>query len=192
MVVRELAARGHEAYDLDTPEWSEWIDADPSDGLTPAQGKDWVWRLDRVGALLSKPGGGTLFISGCAENMGQLLPMIDTVILLAAPVDTILQRLAARSPGGYGHVAEERRKVAALTATIEPLLRQSADHEIEPGNRSAQRSMRFFAWSMSKPVTFGRRWGDGARRCDRPGLALPRTTPERRLRERRILSAESR
>jgi dephospho-CoA kinase len=130
-VVRALVERGYRAYDLDTPEWSEWIDADPSDRLTPATGRDWVWRRDRVGALLSRSDGGTLFISGCAANMGQLFPMIDTVILLSAPVDTILQRLAARSPGGYGHVAEERRKVAALVATVEPLLRQSADHEID-------------------------------------------------------------
>lgn len=43
-VVGELAARGHRAVDLDTPEWSEWIDVDPSDTLTPGEGKDWVWR----------------------------------------------------------------------------------------------------------------------------------------------------
>jgi shikimate kinase len=134
-VVAELVMRGYEAYDLDTPEWSEWIDTDPADGLTPTKGKDWVWRLDRVRAVLSRPDAGTLFISGCAENMGRLFPMIDTVILLSAPVDTIMRRLAARSPGGYGHVVEERRKVAALVETIEPLLRQSADHEID-GRRS--------------------------------------------------------
>jgi hypothetical protein len=34
-------------------------------------------------------------------------------------------------PGNYGHVAEERRKVANLISTIEPLLRESADHEID-------------------------------------------------------------
>ena len=130
-VVAELVARDYKAYDLDTPEWSEWIDTDPADQLTPAKGKDWVWRLDRVHALLSRPDEGTLFNSGCAENMGRLLPMIDAVILLSAPVDTIMQRLAARSPGGYGHVVEERRKVAELVATVEPLLRQSADHEID-------------------------------------------------------------
>src|ERR671923_890484 len=67
-VIQELAARGYRAYDLDTPEWSEWIDTDPSDSLTPARGKDWVWREERVRALLSQPGDGTLFIGGCAEK----------------------------------------------------------------------------------------------------------------------------
>jgi shikimate kinase len=130
-VIRELAARGHQAHDLDTPEWSAWIDADPADALTPAQGKDWVWREDRVRALLSQPEGGILFIGGCAENMGRLFPLIDTVILLSTPVATIMERLQARSTGGYGSTAEERQRVGDLIASIEPLLRKSADHEID-------------------------------------------------------------
>jgi shikimate kinase len=130
-VIHELAARGCRAHDLDTPEWSHWIDADASDPLTPAEGKDWVWQEDRVRRLLSTPGDGTLFVGGCAENMGRLFSLIDTVILLSAPVETIMERLAARSPGGYGNAAEDRRKVSALISTIEPLLRQSAHHEID-------------------------------------------------------------
>jgi hypothetical protein len=77
-----------------------WSDAGP--------GKDWVWRESRVRELLSGSGEGILFISGCAENMGRLFPLIDCIILLAAPVETIVERLQARSPGGYGHAAEER------------------------------------------------------------------------------------
>ena len=50
-VVRELAARGYPAVDLDTPEWSEWVDADPADALTPRDGKDWLWREDPVRKL---------------------------------------------------------------------------------------------------------------------------------------------
>ena len=110
-VIQELAARGYQAYDLDTPEWSEWIDADPPDVLTPSQGKDWVWREDRVHALLSAPGDGKLFISGCAENMAQLFALIDAVILLSAPVATIMERLAQRSAGSYGDTAEERGRL---------------------------------------------------------------------------------
>jgi dephospho-CoA kinase len=130
-VIQELVARGYRAHDLDTSEWSEWIDADPSDVLTPTRGKDWVWREDRVRALLSRPEDGTLFISGCAENMAQLFPLIDVVILLSAPAATIMERLRARSPGSYGSVAEERRRVSDLISTIEPLLRKSADYEID-------------------------------------------------------------
>lgn len=130
-VIQKLAARGYRSHDLDTLEWSEWIDADASDALTPIRGKDWVWREGRVRALLSEPGEGMLFISGSAENMGQFFPLVDIVVLLSAPVATLMGRLEARPLGSYGHLAEERRKVAKLTSTIEPLLRKSADYEID-------------------------------------------------------------
>jgi shikimate kinase len=130
-VVEELATRGYRAFDLDTPEWSHWVDTDPSDSFTPAKGKDWIWREDRVGALLSEPTEGSLFISGCAENMSRLLPLIDLVVLLTAPVDTIMERLEQRPIDGYGHTEDQREKVAHLIATIEPLLRHIADREID-------------------------------------------------------------
>jgi shikimate kinase len=130
-VIQELASRGYPAHDLDTPEWSEWIDAAPSDDLTPVQGKDWVWRQNRVRELLSGSEEGTLFIGGCAENMNRLFPWIDCIILLSAPVETIVKRLETRSPGKYGHLADERRKVLDLISTVEPLLRESADQEID-------------------------------------------------------------
>lgn len=129
--IRELAARGYAAYDLDTRDWSHWIDAAPGDTLTPGDGKDWVWRLDKVRALLSEPRDSVLFISGCAENMEELFPLIDSIVLLSVPIDTIMRRVSARATGGYGHVGEERRKIAELVEMIEPLLRDSADHEID-------------------------------------------------------------
>jgi shikimate kinase len=87
--------------------------------------------VERVRLLLSRPRAGAVFVSGCAANMGRLFPLIDTIILLSAPVETILERLAARSAGRYGRSADERSKVASLIATVEPLLRESADHEID-------------------------------------------------------------
>jgi shikimate kinase len=63
--------------------------------------------------------------------MGRFRPLIDVVILLSAPIPTLLERLAARGPDGYGHTETERRKVVELVGTIEPLLRQSADHETD-------------------------------------------------------------
>ncbi|MBR2815539.1 MAG: hypothetical protein IKE60_12875 [Reyranella sp.] len=130
-VVRELLDRGHRAVDLDTPDWSEWVELSSADRLTPAEGKDWRWREDRVRALLFEAADRTLFVSGCAENMRRLLPLIDLVILLSAPVTTIMERFAARLRDGYGHTAGERQKVATLIATIEPLLRDIADYEID-------------------------------------------------------------
>ena len=53
------------------------------------------------------------------------------IVLLSASTDVIMKRLEARSPDGYGNGCEERRKVAELISTIEPLLRDRADHEID-------------------------------------------------------------
>nr|WP_245432387.1 shikimate kinase [Mesorhizobium loti] len=116
---------------LDTPEWSHWVDAAPDDTLTPGDGKDWVWQLDKVRALLSESREDMLFISGCCENMEELFPLIDSIVLLSIPIDTIMQRVIARAAGGYGHAGEERMKIAALVEMIEPLLRESAGHEID-------------------------------------------------------------
>lgn len=129
-IITELSARGFEAVDLDTPEWSHWVDADPADTLTPATGKDWVWREDRVRELLSAPRERPLFVSGCAENMERLFPWIDRIVLLSAPLPTILERLGQRGPGAYGCTEEEQQNVVALISTVEPLLRESADLEI--------------------------------------------------------------
>lgn len=130
-VIRELSVRGHEAVDLDTPAWSHWVTARPGDGLTPAEGRDWMWQEERVRALLSAPREKTLFVSGCAENMHELYPLLDRIFLLSAPIDTIMAWLAERNIRGYGRTKEERTKIAALIATIGPLLRQAAHHEID-------------------------------------------------------------
>ena len=137
-VIHELQARGFAAIDLDTPDWSHWVDAALADGLMPADGKDWVWQEDRVRVLLSAPQDGLLFISGCAENMHRLYPLIDRVILLSAPIDTIMARLEKRSADGYGHTTEERARIAELIAMIEPLLREAAHHEINTSGPVAE------------------------------------------------------
>lgn len=130
-VTAELGARGHRAVDLDTPEWSAWVCSDPADTLTPERSRDWVWREDAVRALLAAHDRGVLFVSGCAQNMARLYPLIDTIILLSAPLATLMERLAARSGDRYGSSEEDRRKVRELIALVEPLLRQSADYEVD-------------------------------------------------------------
>jgi shikimate kinase len=130
-VIAELAQRGYRAIDLDTPEWSHWVDAVPDDMLTPRDRQDWVWQKERVRKLLSQGEGEDLFVSGCAENMDKLYDLIDTVVLLSAPLDAIMGRLHARSEDSYGKTDNERRKITELMESVEPLLRQSADFEID-------------------------------------------------------------
>lgn len=63
--------------------------------------------------------------------MVKLRPLLDIVILLSVPTATMVERMAARAPGGYGSSEDERRRAVGLKDTIEPLLRETADHEID-------------------------------------------------------------
>lgn len=130
-LVRELRARGYEAIDLDDERWSHWVEADPDDALTPADGRDWVWREDRVAALLAAPANAPRFLAGAASNMDAFYDRFDAVVLLSAAEERLLQRLRERAAGEYGSRDEDRAKVRALVAQVEPLLRESADLEID-------------------------------------------------------------
>jgi shikimate kinase len=119
-VISRLAVLGYRAVDFDEPGWSEY---DP-DG-------EWIWHEERVQELLSSlRDDETLFVSGCAINQGRFYPQFDAVILLSAPAEVIMERLAARTNNPYGKHPDELAAVLHNLATIEPLLRRGADHEI--------------------------------------------------------------
>jgi dephospho-CoA kinase len=135
-LITKLASLGYKAVDLDTEEWSHWTAADPHEDHsitgTPVEAeRDWVWREDRVHALMATDDANVLFVSGCASNMGIFRPMFDHVVLLTAPPKVIAQRLATRTANTYGKRPEEIARVLALIDTVEILLRRSADEVID-------------------------------------------------------------
>jgi shikimate kinase len=133
-LIGELAARGYKAVDADSAEYSEWVEftGDPKAlGSPDWGGKDWVWREDRIQALLSTEDADHLFVSGCAENMGKFLPQFDHVILLSAPAEVIVERLATRTTNAYGKHPDEVARVLGLVDEVEPLLRRAAGVEID-------------------------------------------------------------
>lgn len=133
-VIGELAARDYKAIDADTDEYSEWVEVigDTSGLGSPAWGaRDWVWREDRVQTLLSTEDADVLFVSGCAANMRMFLPQFDHVVLLSAPTDILIERLATRTSNSYGKHPDEVTRTLELVETVEPLLRRAADHEID-------------------------------------------------------------
>lgn len=130
-VVAELAARGYKAVDADENGLSELVTV-PEEELTGlGSGQDWVWREDRIQQLLTTEDADLLFLSGCSPNQGTFYPLFERVILLAAPAEVIVARLAARTNNPFGKRSEEVARVLELQRTIEPLLRQGADHEID-------------------------------------------------------------
>jgi shikimate kinase len=135
-LIVELAGLGYKAVDVDAGEWSEWVEVeflgDPTSGESPVEpGRDWIWREDRIQALLSTEDADVLFISGCAANMGKFYPQFDHIVLLTAPAALIVDRLAARTNNPYGKRPEEVARVLNLLQTIEPALRKIAGHEVD-------------------------------------------------------------
>lgn len=133
-VIGELAVRGYKAVDADCDAFSEWVAVIDDAGVagSPVEmDQDWVWREDRIQALLSTDDADVLFLSGCAANMGKFLPQFDHVVLLHAPAPVIVERLGTRTNNPYGKHPDEVARVLGLLKTVEPMLRRVAGHEID-------------------------------------------------------------
>jgi shikimate kinase len=117
-VIRALAARGYKAIDTDDG-WSQPL----PDGRQQ-------WREDAIATLLATEDAGVLFVAGGEKNQVQFHPQFDIIILLSAPAETLMVRLAARTGNPYGNAPEELSRVLTDLHNVEPLLRQVADHEV--------------------------------------------------------------
>lgn len=126
-----LAARGYRAVDADLPEYSELVSIDGDELTGLGGGKDWVWRTQRIQELLDANDAPFLFLSGTSPNQGQFYAQLDAIILLTAPPEVIVQRLATRTTNPFGKQPDEVARVLALLESIEPLLRDGATHVID-------------------------------------------------------------
>ncbi|MFS0873252.1 AAA family ATPase [Paenibacillus xylanilyticus] len=119
-VLTELARKGHRVVDTDYGEWSENLD-----------GTGWLWNEDRIMALLMGHNEGALFISGTVSNQGKFYSMFDAIVLLSAPLEVILERVASRRNNPYGKTLAEREEIIHYVHTVEPLLRAGSTFEID-------------------------------------------------------------
>ena len=117
----ELGRRGFRVVDTDSPAWSEWI---------PAAG-EWLWREDRIAELLASREDDVLFVSGCMSNQGKFYDRFDAVVLLSAPLEVILERVANRTTNDYGKGPGELDLISFHLETVEPLLRATCTHELD-------------------------------------------------------------
>jgi dephospho-CoA kinase len=131
-VIRTLAERGYRAVDADEDGLSGVVAA-PEDELTGiGPGQDWVWREDRIRAVLAGTAEGeTLFLGGCSPNQGTFYSWFDHIILLSAPAEVIVARLATRTTNPFGKRPEEVARTLRLMETVEPMLRRGAGYEID-------------------------------------------------------------
>jgi shikimate kinase len=137
-VIRELAARGYKAVDTDSDEWSEWVTVVEDGPARLAAEPDWVWREDRIRRLLATEDADALFVSGCKSNQGKFYAQFDHVVLLSAPAELIVERLATRTNNPYGKHPDELARVLRHLQTVEPLLRRGASLEVDTSAPVAQ------------------------------------------------------
>jgi dephospho-CoA kinase len=114
----ELECRGPRVVDTD---YGGWIEGEPEP----------LWREDRINELLDEHRDGTLFISGCVGNQAKFYDRFDAVVLLSAPADVVLERVAGRETNDFGKSESERERILSDLNAVEPLLRRGATAEID-------------------------------------------------------------
>jgi dephospho-CoA kinase len=114
----ELGRRGCRVVETDDPGWSEWVESP-----NKVFGGEWLWVEDRMAELLQSDDDRTLFVEGCHWNQGKFYDRFDAVVLLSAPADVILDRIAGRQTNHWGKLPAEQELILHQLATVEPLLR---------------------------------------------------------------------
>ena len=124
----ELGRRGYRVVDTDDPGWREYREyREPSE----LHRGEWLWVEDKMTELLDSDDGRTLFVQGCVRNQSKFYDRFNAVVLLSAPADVILDRIAHRTTNNYGKAPEELAMIVDDLANIEPLLRASCTHELD-------------------------------------------------------------
>jgi hypothetical protein len=127
----ELGRRGYRVVDTDDPGWREYREnVESSDELHRGE---WLWVDERMTTLLDSDDGRSLFVAGCSANQSKFYERFDAVVLLSAPADVILDRIARRTTNNYGKSRLEQAMILDDLANVEPLLRASCTHELDAG-----------------------------------------------------------
>ncbi len=117
----ELAGHGVDVVDTDEPGWCVWSEDE----------NGWLWDEERIGELLDGAGDVPLVVSGCVSNQGRFYDRFDAVVLVTVPVEVALERIRYRTTNPYGKSADESELIREQFATVEPLLRATATHELD-------------------------------------------------------------
>ena len=125
----ELGRRGYRVVDTGDPGWREYREyVEFSDELHRGE---WLWVEERITGLLDSDDGRSLFVQGCVRNQSKFYDRFNAVVLLSAPADVILDRVARRTTNKYGKTPLERAMILDDLARVEPLLREGCTHELD-------------------------------------------------------------
>ncbi len=89
------------------------------------------WDVDRIRQLLATEDVDVLFVVGSDDNQVLFYPDFDHIVLLSAPRDVMVERLASRTNNRFGKSPDELAKILADLEKYEPMMRWSATHEID-------------------------------------------------------------
>ncbi len=146
----ELRRRGYRVVDTDGPGWREYREhVGSSDELHRGE---WLWVEERITGLLDSDDRRSLFVAGCVRNQSAFYDRFDAVVLLSAPADVILDRVASRTTNDYGKNPLERAMILDDLARVEPLLRQGCTHELD-ATRPLAEIVADLAAIASRPMT---------------------------------------
>lgn len=110
----ELRSRGHLTVDTDYDGW------ELPGGL---------WDEPRMNELLVQHD--DILVSGTVANQGRFYDRFDHVVLLSAPVDVLIERIANRTSNPYGRTVAQQDEVRRYVREVEPLLRRGASAELD-------------------------------------------------------------
>lgn len=110
----ELARRGHRTVDTDYGGWE----------LPGA-----LWDEARMSELLARHA--DVVVSGTVENQGRFYDRFEHVVLLSAPVEVLIERVAARTNNPYGRTTDQQTEIRKYVVEVEPLLRRGASVELD-------------------------------------------------------------
>src|SRR5687768_10690705 len=105
----ELGRRGYRVVDTDEPGWREYREyPEPIDELHRGEFR---WVEEKMNALLAADDGRSLFVAGGVRNQSDFYDRFDAVVLLSAPVDVMLDRVARRLTNEYGKAPLDRAEI---------------------------------------------------------------------------------
>jgi len=147
----EVGRRGYRVVDTDDPGWREYReDVESSDEVRRGES---LWVEERItGLLLDSDDGRSLFVQGCVRNQSKFYDRFNAVVLLSAPADVILDRVARRTTNNYGKTPLERAMILDDLARVEPLLRASCTHELD-ASRPLDQVVADLIAIVSRPIT---------------------------------------
>jgi hypothetical protein len=75
--------------------------------------------------------GPPLYVSDTVSNQGRFYSRFNAVVLLSAPAQVLLRRIATRASNPYGKNSDERALILRHLVEVEPLLRATCTHEVD-------------------------------------------------------------